>query len=42
MAKPIPIDPPLGEIIIEFTPITFPSKSKRGPPELPLLIEASV
>ena len=29
-------------MIIEFTPITFPSKSNNGPPELPLFIDASV
>jgi len=43
MAKPIPIEPDLpGAIIAVLIPTTFPFKSKRGPPELPTLIEASV
>ena len=40
--KPIPMEPPLGERIAVFTPITCPSMLNRGPPELPLLIAASV
>ena len=43
MAKPIPIEPDCpGDIIATLIPITSPSKLKRGPPELPWLIEASV
>ena len=42
MAKPMPIEPPLGERIAVFTPITPPFMSKSGPPELPRLIAASV
>ena len=40
--KPIPIEPPLGDRIAVFTPITSPSMLNSGPPELPRLIEASV
>ena len=40
--KPMPIEPPDGEIIAVFTPITSPFMLKSGPPELPLLIAASV
>ena len=42
MAKPIPIEPPLGDRMAVFTPITSPSMLKSGPPELPRLIAASV
>ena len=40
--NPIPIEPPEGEIIAVFTPITSPSILNSGPPELPRLIAASV
>jgi hypothetical protein len=40
--KPMPIEPPEGEMIAVFTPMTSPSMLNRGPPELPLLMEASV
>ena len=40
--KPIPTLPPVGENIAVFIPSTPPSRLKSGPPELPLLIEASV
>ena len=42
IAKPMPIEPPLGERIAVFTPITSPFMLKSGPPELPRLIAASV
>ena len=43
MAKPIPIEPDWpGAIIAVLIPITFQFKSKRGPPEFPTFIEASV
>ena len=42
MEKPKPIDPPFGDIIAVFTPITSPFMLKRGPPELPRFIAASV
>ena len=38
----MPIDPPLGDRIAVFTPITWPSMLNSGPPELPRLIAASV
>jgi hypothetical protein len=38
----MPIDPPFGDNIAVFTPITFPSVLNKGPPEFPLLIAASV
>ena len=41
-AKPMPMDPPVGETMAVFTPITSPSMLKSGPPELPRLIAASV
>ncbi len=41
-AKPIPIEPPDGEMMAVFTPITSPSMLNSGPPELPLLMAASV
>ena len=34
--------PPVGEMMAVFTPTTSPSMLNSGPPELPLLIEASV
>ena len=40
--KPIPIEPPLGERIAVFTPMTSPRRLNSGPPELPRLIAASV
>ena len=42
MAKPMPTLPPLGEKIAELMPMTLPSMSNSGPPELPLLMGASV
>ena len=42
MSKPMPTEPPDGEKIAVFTPITLPLMSKVGPPELPLLIGASI
>ena len=42
MAKPMPTLPPEGEKIIEFMPITWPRRSKVGPPELPRLMGASI
>src|SRR6058998_1488148 len=42
IAKPIPMEPPLGEKIELFTPITAPVASTSGPPEFPGLIDASV
>ena len=41
-AKPMPIEPPDGEMIAVFTPITSPSRLNSGPPELPRLMAASV
>ena len=41
-AKPMPIEPPVGDMMAVFTPITSPSMLNSGPPELPLLIDASV
>ena len=40
--NPIPMDPPDGDRIAVFTPITSPSMLNSGPPELPRLIAASV
>ena len=42
MAKPTPEDDPEREKIAVFMPITSPSMSTSGPPELPGLIAASV
>ena len=42
MAKPSPIEPPVGEKIAVLMPMTLPSMSNSGPPELPRLIAASV
>jgi hypothetical protein len=42
MAKPRPIEPPLGEKIELLTPITSPAAFTRGPPEFPGLMAASV
>jgi len=41
-ANPIPALAPEGLTIAVFTPISSPFEFKRGPPELPGLIEASV
>ena len=38
----MPTEPPDGEKIAVLTPITLPSTSKVGPPELPLLTGASI
>ncbi len=42
MAKPMPIDPPVGEMMAVLMPITSPSRLNSGPPELPRLMAASV
>jgi hypothetical protein len=42
MANPIPADAPVVENIAVFMPITSPLIFKRGPPEFPGLIGASV
>ena len=42
IAKPMPIEPPVGDRIAVFTPITSPSMLNSGPPELPRLMAASV
>ena len=42
IAKPMPIEPPFGDRIAVFTPITSPPMLNSGPPELPRLIAASV
>ena len=42
IANAIPTEPPDGEKIAVLTPITLPSTSKAGPPELPLLTGASI
>ncbi|OYX65396.1 MAG: phosphoserine phosphatase SerB [Rhizobiales bacterium 32-66-11] len=41
-AKPMPIDPPEGEMIAVLMPMTSPSMLNSGPPELPRLMAASV
>ena len=41
-AKPMPIEPPDGDRIAVLMPITSPSMLNSGPPELPLLMAASV
>ena len=41
-AKPMPIEPPDGEMIAVLMPITSPSRLNSGPPELPRLMAASV
>src|SRR5437667_3248778 len=41
-ANPTPSLPPESLSICEVTPITFPCALRRGPPELPWLIAASV
>ncbi len=42
IANPMPTLPPLGEKIAVLMPITWPFRSKVGPPELPWLIDASI
>ena len=42
IAKPMPIEPPDGDRIAVFMPITLPSCVNSGPPELPWLIGASI
>jgi hypothetical protein len=42
IANAMPIEPPDGEKIAVLTPMTLPSTSKVGPPELPLLTGASI
>ena len=42
IANAIPTEPPDGEKIAVLTPITLPSTSKVGPPELPLFTGASI
>ena len=42
MSKPMPTEPPEGEKMAVFTPITFPLLLNAGPPELPLLMGASI
>ena len=41
-AKPMPIEPPDGEMIAVFMPMTSPLRLNSGPPELPRLMAASV
>ena len=41
-AKPIPTLPPVGETMDVLTPMTSPRRLTVGPPELPLLIGASI
>ena len=41
-AKPMPTEPPVGDRIAVLMPITSPSMLNSGPPELPLLMAASV
>ncbi|MNF08939.1 hypothetical protein D3C80_2094840 [compost metagenome] len=40
--KPMPIEPPVGEMIAVLMPITSPFMLNSGPPELPRLMAASV
>ena len=40
--KPMPIEPPVGEMIAVLMPMTSPSMLNSGPPELPRLMAASV
>ena len=42
IAKPMPIEPPVGEMIAVLMPTTSPSMLNSGPPELPRLMAASV
>ncbi|GJD81426.1 hypothetical protein NBEOAGPD_4674 [Methylobacterium gregans] len=41
-AKPMPTEPPVGERIAVLMPMTSPFMLNSGPPELPLLMAASV
>ena len=41
-AKPMPIEPPEGEMMAVLTPTTSPLRLNSGPPELPRLMAASV
>ena len=41
-AKPMPIEPPDGEMIAVLMPMTSPLRLNSGPPELPRLMAASV
>jgi hypothetical protein len=41
-AKPMPTEPPVGDRMAVLMPTTSPFMLKSGPPELPLLMEASV
>ena len=40
--KPMPTEPPDGEKMAVLMPITSPLRLNSGPPELPLLMAASV
>jgi hypothetical protein len=42
MSKAMPTEPPEGEKMAVLTPMTLPSTSKVGPPELPLFTGASI
>ena len=42
MSKAMPTEPPEGEKIAVLTPMTLPAMSNVGPPELPLLTDASI
>ena len=42
MAKPIPENSPVADLMAEFTPITSPRRFNKGPPEFPGFIAASV
>jgi len=42
MVKPIPANAPDGLMIDELTPMRRPALSRRGPPELPRLMAASI
>ncbi len=41
-AKPMPMEPPEGEMMAVLMPTTSPCMLKSGPPELPRLMAASV
>ena len=41
-AKPMPIEPPEGEMIAVLMPMTSPFMLNSGPPELPRLMAASI
>ena len=42
MAKPMPMEPPDGDMIAVLMPMTSPYMLNSGPPELPRLMAASV